>query len=335
MNTEGTSTNPVGLGDLTAQHPAPLPWPVIIVIGAPRSGTSWLHQMLAEHPAVAGLGATELTLFSRYLSPWSLNFQRERADLNAGRWTQGLPVLFSDEEFERILLRMTGEVYARTQAHRPGATHVIDKHPNYSNHIPLIDRLVPSSRFIHIIRDGREVAVSMMSAQRRIGHSPGEVRGAAREWHRCITNARKDGAALGPDRYLELRYEDLVRDTAAGLRACFDFCGLPVDDGFVHQLAAANNIAVKQVSGGDATLNTLRRTPGAIWKTKLGLHERLIFHRMAGGLLEQLGYAEANWWAVRPIERVKVLPYGFAQRVKRSLRALHSTWTNPVEERLP
>lgn len=309
--------------------------PFIFVIGAPRSGTSWLHQMLAAHPAIAGLGATELTVFSRYLAPWVYNFEVEKRENAAGKWSQGLPVLLSDAEFEAHMRSLVDAVYTRLHERTPGATHLIDKHPNYSNHLAIIDRLLPQSRFIHIIRDGREVAVSMMSARRRVGHSPGEVRSAAREWHRCVTNARAYASRLGQDRYLEVRYEDLMKNTAAELRRAFDHCGIAVDDRFLADLARDNEISVKQVSGGDKSLNALRSTAGAIWQQKLSTSERWIFDRIAGGLLRRLGYAEHGWWALGLADRARMLPYGFLLRCKRSLVALRAVWSNPVEEQLP
>ncbi len=305
--------------------------PFIFVIGAPRSGTSWLHQMLAEHKAMAGLGATELTLFSRYLSPWVTNFANEKRDNEAGKWSQGLPVLFTDEEFEQHMRGFVDAVYTKLHERTPSATHLLDKHPNYSNHLPLIDRFLPQSKFVHIIRDGREVAVSMISVRRRVGHSPGEVRGAATEWKRCITNARAYAATLGSDRYLEVRYEDLVNDTAGQLARVFAFCGIEANRTFVESVAASHNIEVRQVSGGDASLNKLRATPGAIWKEKMSIAERRMFDRIAGPLLRELGYAGTGWWALGVTDHLFMVPYAIAVRLKRSALAIKEIWTSPLE----
>ena len=309
--------------------------PFVFVIGAPRSGTSWLHQMLAEHPAVAAMESEELTVFSRYLAPWALNFDLESRNMAEGKWRQGLPCLFSPAEFEAEMRRFLSEVYGRLQALNPHATHLVDKHPNYSNHIPLIDRLLPQSRFLHIIRDGREVAVSMMSVRKRVGHSPGEVRGAATEWHRCITNARKDGAALGASRYMEVRYEDLRKDTAGMLPGILHFCGLSADPSFVADVARSHDISVRQVSTGDASLNALRGEPGRIWQQKMGTAERYIFHRMAGELLQELGYARDDWWALNTMDHLRMLPYGVMVKAKRTADALRNIWSGPAETRLP
>ncbi len=306
----------------------------LFVIGAPRSGTSWLHQMLAEHPAVAAMAEEELTIFSRYVQIWAHNYEEEAKNIAAGRWRQGLPCVWEAQEFEAWMTRFVEDVYSRVHARRPGATHILDKHPNYSNHLPMIDRFLPGSRFIHIIRDGREVAVSMMSVRRRVGHSPGEVRGAAHEWHRCVTNARAAGAALGPARYMEVRYEELRTATGPLIDRIFRFCGLAPDAELIQRLIAGHDINVRQVSSGDASLNDLRAKPGAIWKEKLGTAERYIFDRMAGALLKDLGYAQHGWWALNAADRVRMLPYGMAVRAKRSAAALARIWSTPVEEAL-
>ncbi len=308
--------------------------PFVFVIGAPRSGTSWLHQMLAEHPQVAAMESEELTVFTRYLAPWARNFELEKRNNAAAKWRQGLPCLLTDAEFEATMKSLVDQVYTKLHARKPEATHLLDKHPNYSNQLPLIDRLLPQSRFIHIIRDGREVAVSMMSVRKRVGHSPGEVRGAARDWHRCITNARTHGSTLGATRYLEVRYEELMANTAPLLARIMAFCELPTEAGFVEKLAKEHHISVRQVSKGDASLNALRAEPGAIWKEKMSTTERWIFDRMAGALLRELGYATDGWWALGAGDRLRMLPYGIATRMQRSASALKSIWASPIEERL-
>jgi hypothetical protein len=212
----------------------------------------------------------------------------------------------------------------------PAATHILDKHPYYSQHMPVIDRLLPGSRFIHIIRDGREVAVSMMSANRRIGFGAGEIKGAATNWLQCVTRARAYGAQLGPERYLEVRYEDLLQNTAAELSRIFDFAGLGIGGADAERIASEYHISRKQVSRGDASLNAMRDGHGTIWKQKLSLEERYLFHRYAGTLLEELGYAQGAWWALSTTERLRMWPYPFIQKLRRSLRALLHIWNSPA-----
>ena len=307
----------------------------VLIVGAPRSGTTWLHRMIAAHPAIAAMPSEELTIISRYAGTWERNYVAEKKDMDEGRWNQGLPTIMSPDEFEGMMKRIVHELYARVLAKNPTATHILDKHPNYANFLHVADKYLPSCKVLHMIRDGREVAVSMMSVQRRVGHSPGEVRGAAIEWHRCVTNARASGLRLGPDRYLEVRYEELMNDTAGELGRVFAHCGLPITAAEVQAIAVANHISNKQVSSGDTGNNALRSEPDAIWKTRLSLGERYRFDRIAGALLLRLGHADHGWWAVNPFQRIWMLPFGTMARIKRSLLALRDIWATPFEQRLP
>lgn len=291
----------------------------IFVIGAPRSGTSWLHRMIAAHPAVAGIEA-ELTLFSRYVAPQEAFYRKEREAMEAGKWRQGLPVLWDIERFRRHQRGFLEAAYSDVLATRPGATHILDKHPNYANHMPLIAAYLPQARFIHLLRDGRSVAVSMMSVRRRVGHSPGEIRGAAQEWKRNVEGARHAAEALS-GRCLEVRYEDLRVRTSAGLKAIYAHCGLPADDALLARVVAENDIRTKPVSSGEAAVSGMDSVD---WRAHLSLRERYLFDRIAGDLLVESGYAQQGWWAMRPLDRVTM---ALATPIVRARRALHIAWS--------
>ncbi|HEY8185271.1 MAG TPA: sulfotransferase, partial [Pyrinomonadaceae bacterium] len=81
-----------------------------------------------------------------------------------------------------------------------------------------IRKVIPEARFIHIIRDGRDAALSL----RRMWFSPGwEIETQAAYWRRCVLAARKAG--LGRADYCEVRYEDLVLNTRETLKAICKF----------------------------------------------------------------------------------------------------------------
>lgn len=305
----------------------------IYIIGAARSGTTWLHRMLGEHPQVASLPGNELTMFSRYLPVPIRSFKQERADHLAGRWTLGLGKLWDETRFTTWTKDFLASVYADVLATRPEATHILDKHPNYSQYVPLIDELMPGSRFIHLIRDGREVAVSALSVNKRLGHSAGEIAQAARDWNDFTLKARTSGAAMG-ERYLEIRYEDLKKGDLQLYRRIFDHCGLPATDAWLSDLIAANHISKKQFSTGDKRMNALRDKPGAIWMDGLSAMDRYRFHRWAGDLLMELGYAQRNWWSANPLERLAVRVRLFGWRILRTLQIAAKGWSNAAVDPL-
>jgi hypothetical protein len=98
-----------------------------------------------------------------------------------------------------------------------------DKSPLHALHLPVIAAAFPEARFVHLIRDGRDVAVSL----RPLWFAPGQdMTSLANEWARSVLAARAAGAELGP-RYLEVRYEDLVRDPRGELSRVTDLLELP------------------------------------------------------------------------------------------------------------
>ncbi|MBL7965260.1 MAG: sulfotransferase [Flavobacteriales bacterium] len=308
--------------------------PFLFVVGAPRSGTTWVHNLLAAHPQVAGLPGVELTLFSRYLAVPVSHFRRERADIDAGRWNQGLAAVWSDDQFAAHVRNFLSEVYDPIAARKPGATHVVDKHPNHVRHMSLIAEWLPKARFIHVIRDGREVAVSMMSVNRRKGHSPGELAEAARTWRDFIGLARK-GAQELPGRVHEVRYEKLRTNGPEELARLLAACGLDHDAALVHRLLEEFDINRRQLSTGDAALNALRDKPDAIWRARLNARDRYRFHRWAGKRLCELGYAQPWWWADHAGQRLSIPATAFLWRCGRTLQQAVRGWraaaTDPFE----
>lgn len=226
------------------------------------------------------------------------------------------------------------DAYGRVQAKERQATHILDKHPAYALHLSLMDRLFRGCKVLHIIRDGREVVVSMMSARKRLGFGAGEIRGAARDWAGHIRAARRDGESWGPERYMEVRYEELMDRTPELLSDIFRFAELPITPSEIKRIAEEYAIDNKQVSRGDASLNKLRKTPGAIWKTRLSLEERWILDHMADELLRELGYAETGWWKLHATDSIRMCIRIAKARLLNTAGSAWHTWKQPFAQRL-
>jgi hypothetical protein len=116
-------------------------------------------------------------------------------------------------------------VYA-TYARHHGKTRFADKTPSYVLNIGLLASTFPEARFVHLIRDGRDVALSYLDADfgsKTLGQ-------AAVYWDRFVRAGRAAGARIGPSRYREIRYEDLVAEPERTLSEVCDFVGIAFDD---------------------------------------------------------------------------------------------------------
>lgn len=265
----------------------------IFIIGSPRSGTTWLHSILADHPSVASIAPVELTHFANYLPALVDRWELQKKNISKGL-TQGLPVIWSDEEFREFLADFTDRVYDKVLERNPAATHIVDKHPNYSNHTGLIRQFYPNAKFIHVLRDGRDVAISSKSAHERLDFMHDDVGEMARKWVRFIGNARK--ADDGAGNYLEVKYEDMLADGMANLSRIFHFAGLAISDENLAGLLDKHSMEKNPVSGANTGINKIRHDKKRLYNEKLTLEERYVFDVIAGKLMKNLGYAAGNEW---------------------------------------
>ena len=216
----------------------------LFVVGMPRSGTKLLRDLLNQHPQI-GIPAAE----SEFLADWARRWpsfgdlSRPDAFRSFAQRVSGSAyfVFLAEEQGQRVdvamwhatcrdyslagvfeaLMRLDGGV----GPDGPGVWG--DKSPGYILRIPLLDQLFPAGRVIHIVRDCRDYAVSIRKAW---GKDP--LR-AAQRWHDRVSLAQSDGQHLGPQRYLELRYEDLLGDPEATLRRAAAFVGADYDPAMI------------------------------------------------------------------------------------------------------
>lgn len=203
-----------------------------LVGGCGSSGTTLLIHLLSRHPQVAS--APELNFFNH---PESLELARFAESLDAllarQRLTPGYKQVASflgprhelGLDRERLAAwavqaRDAAELHrllARHVCERVGATHFVEKTPTNVYAFAALARDNPEARLVHLIRDGRDVAASLA----RRGKS---LYAAGSRWlYDTLAGLR----ARGYPSYLEIRYEELVGDTAATLARVFAHLGLP------------------------------------------------------------------------------------------------------------
>ena len=222
--------------------------PYLFIVGCARSGTTLMRRIVDAHPHIAI--TTEMHWISHYFDYFKNQNRLVTPEVVSGltghkRFAQfGIP----REEFEGLLgpgeaipyptfLGRLFDLYGKIN----DKPLVGNKTPAYVRRIPTFHALWPEARFVHIIRDGRDVCLSVLNwkkAERTAGRyaswEEDPVSTTALWWERKVRKAREDGASLGPGLYHETLYEDLVEDPERECERLCGFLGVPYDDAMIR-----------------------------------------------------------------------------------------------------
>lgn len=272
--------------------------PPVFVVGCPRSGTTLLRLMLDAHPSLSIPPESHFIpqlwgARRRYITGGRFEADRMVRDLvGTARFREwDLP---PDAVRERVralphptFAGVVDAVFA-AYAEQQGKRRWGDKTPGYSLEMPLLARLFPHARFVHLIRDGRDVALSFFGV---IG--PKTMAEAAEVWRHRIEIAQRDGAALGSERYTEVRYEDLVADPEAALAPVCAFLGLEQHPGMLRYSERID----RTIPGSERRIHQNLAKPPTKglrdWRRDMAPADVETFEAIAGRELARLGYERA------------------------------------------
>jgi hypothetical protein len=280
----------------------------IFVVGCPRSGTGLVRDLLRSHPRLSlppeshfipayrrAYGDPASDREARALGRRILELRRLRA------WGVDLePAAFDGcRSFADVVARVY-DAFAR----REGKPRWGDKTPHYVAEIPLLLELFPSARVVHVIRDGRDVALSWIRAP----FGPGTVYAAAGAWTRYVSAGRRHH---GDARYGEVRYEDLLRDPRATMAVLCEFVGEePTEEVLRPDLGARRLWGLSRDPGPWQTLaahEEIVRDNHGKWRAAMTVADRTVFESVADELTAELGYpVEGLGRPLRPAEHARL-----------------------------
>lgn len=323
-------------------------YPCVFIVGAPRSGTTYVQNLIGSHPLV--VTSQETDLFAQYIAPLRARWEFQLPS-DPEAWTRwrhkGLPAVFTEEEFDSVITTIVDRVHSRTLALKLGAKIWLTKVPQNCQHAELILRYIPQARFIHVLRDGRDVVASQLRAARGWGRdwAPQDVCTAATCWRTDVQAGRSIRRLT--DAYLEVRYEELISPTApALLRQVWAFLGVDAGEEECARRCAEFNLnreggARSSLVWGGEVIRRLQAPPAeppgfageggvGAWAQEFDSRSRSAFERCAGDLLYELGFARSPEW----VARQRLVRAALASRVEleqRRLAARHhlADWIRP------
>jgi hypothetical protein len=271
--------------------------PPVFICGSARSGTTWTYDLFDRHPLVCAISESWILTQTHGLTGVFAQSYWDAAARAA--WAQRVDVpfgaiqLLSYQDMVRDLGTLAATWLARPA--QPDHQYLVAKEPL---DVGAAAVLFPTARFIHVIRDGRAVALSMRRAAETWDPTMGPglpMSFRAEAWRRQVEAIRAHRDELG-GRYLEIRYEEMTADINAAIRRLFDFAGIPHDGPLVSRISEST-----QLTSYDAAA----QESGFRGGSRKGRHERLSrreaigFYRAAGDLLVDLGYERDARWLLR------------------------------------
>jgi hypothetical protein len=318
---------------------------VFFIIGGGKSGTTWLKRLLNAHPEILCLG--EGRFFNREwgrddfrhaevkVPPRSL-YGALWGSKDLRLWAQR-SIWGKEEDVEKHidnLTRLAIDYFLQQRLSKTRKRIVGDKTPFLvgSNVLEESQRIYPEAKVIHMIRDGRDVEISMLhhrwknsmdrggphvlkpeEEERRKAHEDGdlqklaemgwfdedELRRRARLWSSQVAGAVKDGPELLGDNYTEVTYESLLEDGETQVRRLVSFLGADSDKQTVRRCvrkASFEKLSKGRKRGQEDPSSFLRKGVAGDWKNVFTEKDKQIFKEEAGNLLVKLGYEKDNDW---------------------------------------
>jgi len=315
---------------------------VFFVAGEMRSGTSWLRHSLSDHPEIAcaqegsffgyGYGREDIPVYTEPVSSLTraLYLSKELKTWHALPWN-----LWSDgyEEDLLALSRLSIDYFLSKEVARTGKRIVGDKSPQHTENLDEIHEIYPDARIIHVVRDGRDVAISAMHHWWRLAKdrkggifelTPEELRlrdeyvedrqgflasgrsifteerlsQLARRWAHRTGKGHRDGAALYGERYLEVRYEDLLLDGPTVFGRILEFLGANSEKRVIERCLRSSDFerASARPQGEEDSASFFRKGVAGDWRDVFTERDRALYKRLAGDRLIEFGYESSHDW---------------------------------------
>jgi hypothetical protein len=301
--------------------------------GFQRSGTTLLRLMFDNHPQIAiPLDTTDLWFrYDQQLDRY--NGLRSESDLLAmvgdlleeeriHLWNIPIEANQVIDHVDSLRFPSVIAAFYSSYAQAKGKLYWGEKNPGNLRRMDLLNQWFPDCQFVHIIRDGRDACLSHL--EQSFGHK--DVLTCACDWREEIQWVRRMGRLVGPARYTEVRYEDLVKNPEAELGRLCEFLHIAYhSDMMKYHEHVSSSIPSSKLHIWPKIVKPPLADNVNRWKDRMPRGLQLCFEKRAGTILRDLGYevspgpwsggyyqealsiARRTWWAIRekmPLSRL-------------------------------
>ncbi|MHC4271462.1 MAG: sulfotransferase family protein [Planctomycetota bacterium] len=288
----------------------------LFVIGAGRSGTKLLRKLLINHPQIYLTDEAEILPYM--IRKWGSANLKDKAEFNRvyrdicstskmiDYKIKGNLISFDEwyglckkYDFEGII-----EALTRWYVNVDKNDDILwgDKTPTYNRHVKILKRSLPNSKFIHIIRDVRDVCLSARKAWKS------NIFQYAQSWYDDIKKCQEDFKTLDSSDYIEIRYEDLITEPARIMDKCFHFVGLEFSEDYLRLDKSVEPV------GHAKNRNVIMKGNFGHYKEILSAKKIRRIEELTWPMLDFYGYNYNYTGPVKKISKVRLwwymLPYG-------------------------
>jgi len=269
----------------------------IFVVGCPRSGTTLLQVMLHSHRRIAIPPETRflIPLYQQRAEFGDLTDdgnRRELATFITRRGSKFRDLGLDVRQVSREIVEgpptvgSAAGILFRAYARRFDKERWGDKRPGYFSYIPELLRMFPDAQLIHLVRDGRDCVASL----KRMPWWEHDSVVSMCVWAQAVDYCRRAGRRVGPQRYIELQYEQLVADPEPELRRLCEFLEEDFDPSMLTPHRVAGSAVPERKGWHSRTRETVDTAAIGGWRGQLEEWEISLMELVCGGRLRRYGY---------------------------------------------
>lgn len=269
----------------------------LFIVGMPRSGTKLVRALLNQHPSIS------LTLAESHFIPYFIKkfgnpppfgsraemapLLRELRQTAFFSTMQRAGYEFDESSFGAdVVCNSWSAIFEQIFRHfgdKKDARDAIwgDKTPGYINHLPLLKRVFPHAKFMHVIRDPRDYCLSVRKSFAK------SIYRAAHRWRHGVANAHKYGSMLGSD-YHEMHYEMLLEKPVSTMKDAASFLNIAYDDRLVDLVSAPEDLGDAKGHRKIVTDNKKK------YRTQLAAYEIKRIEEIVCDVAKSVGYRLEN-----------------------------------------